>query len=241
MTNRREGTKVTAPAGAPEKPAATLQALPLFAGLNPSAHRTLASRAVERRFAPDETLFLAGTPSRGLFVILEGTVRVLRTRDGRQHVIHQEGPGGTLGEVPLFDGGGYPATAVAATETRCALISQRVLDAAMADDRRLCWRLLERVARRVRGLVERIDALATRDVASRLAAHVLARCVSSDGRLLVSVGSTQGELAEEVGTVREVVARQVRALVGAGVLRRIGRGRYEVLDEHALRARAGLI
>jgi len=220
--------------------ALTLDATPLFAGLNAAALRTLRARSIERHFAADEVLFIAGAPSRGLFVILEGSVRVVRSRDGRQHVIHLEGPGGTLGEVPLYGGGEYPATAIAATETRCAVIGKETLRTMMVDDPQLSWRLLEKLARRVRGLVERVDALATQDVVARLAAHVLARtAAAADGREVATLGGTQAELAEELGTVREVVVRHLRSLERDGVIRRLTRGRYEILRLDALREAAG--
>ncbi len=218
----------------------SVEEVPLFAGLNALALRTLRSRAVERRFAPDEVLFIAGAPSRGLFVILEGSVRVVRTRGGRQHVIHNEGPGGTLGEVPLYVGGGYPATAVAAAHTRCAVIGRETLGAMIANDPQLAWRLLERLATRVRGLVDRIDALATQDVAARLAAYLLARAETDGGVHLTTLDGTQAQLSEELGTVREVVVRHLRLLQRAGILRRAGRGRYEIVRLDALRAAAGV-
>lgn len=219
--------------------AVEIEATPLFNGLNASALRTLRARAIERRYASGQTLFIAGSAARGLFVILEGSVRVVRSRAGRQHVIHLEGPGGTLGEVPVYAGGGYPATAIAAVDTRCAVLSKDTLAALIADDPRLAWRLLERLALRVRGLVESVDRLATQDVAMRLAAQILARVTTDDGRSIAALAGTQAELAEEVGTVREVVVRQLRVLLRAGVLRRIGRGTYEVVDLESLRRLAG--
>jgi CRP/FNR family transcriptional regulator len=215
-----------------------VEASPLFAGLNAAALRTLRGRAIERHFAADETLFIAGAPARGLFIVLDGSVRVLRARDGRQHVIHHEGRWGTLGEVPLYDGAGYPATAIAATDTRCAIVTRETLAAMMVDDPRLSWRLLETLAARVRGLVDRVDALATQDVAARLAAHLLARSVSRDGMDVATLDGTQVRLAEDLGTVREVVVRALRALQRDGLVRRLGPGRYELLRPDAVRALA---
>ena len=217
----------------------TVEAAPLFAGLNAAALRTLRARSIERSYVAGETLFIAGAPSRGLFVILEGSVRVVRSREGRQHVIHLEGPGGTLGEVPLYVGGGYPATAVAVAVTRCAVLTRQTLATMMVEDPQLSWRLLERLALRVRGLVDRLDGLATQDVASRLAAHILARTALDGEREIAVLTGTQAELAEELGTVREVVVRHLRALLRSGVLRQVGRGRYEVLRVDALREAAG--
>ncbi len=237
--NPREGTKVTPETNVTTSPTFTVDSTPLFACLNAAALRTLRGRSIERHFAPDEVLFVAGSPSRGLFVILEGSVRVVRSRAGRQHVIHTEGPGGTLGEVPLYSGGGYPATAIAVTDTRCAVIAKDTLLTMMADDARLAWWLLERMSRRVRGLVTRVDALATQDVSARLAAHILARTEVNAGLQVAVLGGTQAALAEELGTVREVVVRHLRALQRSGVLRSMGSGRYEVLQAGALREAAG--
>ena len=80
-----------------------------------------------RGFKADGTLFRAGDVATGWFVILEGQVRVVRTRHGRQSVVHTEGPGGTLAEVPLFDDGTLPATAVAVVDTRCLYLPREVL------------------------------------------------------------------------------------------------------------------
>ena len=232
-----EGTKVTG-RGADFPAPPTVEESPLFAGLNAAALKTLRGRAIERHFAADETLFTAGTAARGLFIVLDGSVRVLRARDGRQHVIHHEGRWGTLGEVPLYDGGEYPATAVAATDTRCAIITRETLAAMMVDDPRLSWRLLETLATRVRRLVDRVDALATQDVAARLAAHLIARAVGSQGGTVAAIGGTQAEMAEDLGTVREVVVRVLRAFQRDGLVRRVGPGRYELLRPDTLRAMA---
>src|SRR5690242_15089665 len=97
----------------------TLAKLTLFRDSAPCVVEALSKRAVEVRFAPDEVIFLAGAKPRGWFVVIEGLVRVVRASGSRQHVIHTEGPGGTLGEVPLFTGGTHPATGIAAEPTRC--------------------------------------------------------------------------------------------------------------------------
>ena len=82
-----------------------LAGLPLFAEESRQVVSALARRGIEARFAPNEVMFLAGSEPRGWYVVLEGTVRVVRGSGSRQHVVHTETVGGTLGEVPLFGGG----------------------------------------------------------------------------------------------------------------------------------------
>ena len=210
----------------------------LFAGIGAAARRELTARAVTRRFAAGEVLFTAGSEARGLFVILEGRVRVTRGARGRPHVVHEEGPAGTLGEVPLFDGGGYPATAVAQEPTRCLVYSPRAVAAAMAADPAVGWAIARALALRVRELMERLDAFAARDVTARVAHVVRARHRAAGGGPF-TLGQTHERLAEELWTVREVVVRSLRRLRRRGVIASAGRGRYRVADARALDIAAG--
>ena len=220
--------------------ASELRRLPLFAGISDAAFLELAVRSAARTYEAGDTLFRAGEKARGLYVVARGRVRVVRDAGGRRHVLHEEGPGGTLGEVPLFEAGGYPATAVAAEPTVCVFVGRDAIGTAMRADPELASRFLTRLAGRVRVLVERVEGLGARSVAQRLAALLSARHDASPvpGRALV-IGGTQQELAEELGTVREVVVRAVRALRAAGAIEPLGRGRYRVRDAARLRELAG--
>lgn len=213
--------------------ASRLENVALFAGLNPAALRELTSRGRITRLEPGETLWRAGAEARGLHVVISGRVRVTGEGSGRRHRVHVEGPGGTLGEVPLFDGGPYPATAVADTQVECAVFGRGVLRAAMAQDPELAFRLLAHLGSRIRGLVERLDALVGMDVRQRLAAHLLAGREAA-GKDVLSLGASQRDLAEELGTVREVVVRALRQLEEVGAIEREGR-RVRVVDPEILR------
>ena len=213
-------------------------ALPLFRDLPPRAIRSLAARALERRYAPGEFLFHAGRNPVGLVVVVEGRVRVVRESEGRRHVVHVEGPGGTLGEVPLFAGGTYPASAIADEATRCALFTREAIAAAIAENPDVALVLLARLAGRVRELVARLDRLTFDTVAARLARYILARAEAVADHT-VTLGMTQARLAEELGTVREVIVRELLALRRRGIIRAAGRGRIEVVDVRRLREELG--
>lgn len=210
-----------------------LAALPLFADAPPALVAALARRGAEVRFVANAVLFTAGSAPRGWFVVLEGNVRVVRGGRSRQHVIHTEGPGGTLAEVPLVEGGTHPATAIASTPTRCALFTRDALEAAIAEHPAIAFLIARRLAARVRTLVNRIDDRSARTVDARLAEFLLSRAPVR-GSPAISLGMTQHALAEELGTVREVVARKLRELCRRGVLERAGGGRYHIVKRAAL-------
>src|SRR5450631_2257524 len=112
---------------------------------------------VERRYGADEVIYLAGTPATNLQLVLEGRVRLMRGGGTRAIMIHDEQAGGSLGEVPLFEGTTYPATAIASEPTRCLSLSRDAVLAAVRDNPDLALALLARLAGRLRLLVERLD------------------------------------------------------------------------------------
>jgi CRP-like cAMP-binding protein len=217
---------------------AALDSLPLFTSLSAATRRRLATGALERAYQAGATLFRAGTEAVGIYVVLSGRVRVIRSRDGRQYVIHTEGPGGTLAEVPFFEEGVLPATAVAIEPTRCLILNRDVLRATMREDPAVAWLFLRRLSSRVRDLVQRLDRTSTQAVPARLAAFLISRAEAVQVQPF-TLGMTQLELAEELGTVREVLVRGLAHLRGVGVIESAGRGRYVVKDAAALREIAG--
>lgn len=170
-------------------------------------------------------------------MVLEGLVRVVVGSDGRLHVLHTEGPGGTLGEVPLFSGGRYPATAEAVEDCVCIVVDRETLARAIAADPRFAFRLLGRLANRVRLLINRLDEFTGRSVRARLANYLLARSEGSDAATVMSLAG-QAAVAEEIGTVREVVVRELRWLKARGIGVAAGRGQIAIVDRQALEALA---
>src|SRR5450432_4272357 len=88
-----------------------LSEIALFAALSESELQGLAQRAVERRFAPDEVLFWEGETCAGIFLIVQGSVKIFRTSSGgREVMLSIEAAPTSVAELPLFDGGPYPAS-----------------------------------------------------------------------------------------------------------------------------------
>jgi CRP-like cAMP-binding protein len=174
-------------------------------------------------------LFEEGEPCHGLFIIAEGAVEVRQVSlRGREQVFHTEGPGATLGEGPLFDGGGYIASAVATEPTR-ALFLRR------ADLLDLCRRhpdvalaIVHALARRLRHFAEMVSDLAFRPIPERLARY-LDSAPRRPGTAEVDLPLTHAQLAARLGTVRELIARAFHHLEQRAVIVR-KRGRVVIRD-----------
>jgi CRP/FNR family transcriptional regulator len=196
----------------------------------------LLAAAVERRFGTGEILYLAGSPAQSLYLVLEGRVRLVRESHGRTIFLHDEERGGCLGEVPLFEGTTYPATAMASEPTRCLVLRRGTILEIVRTEPELALALLTRLAARVRHLVDRLDRNGSQSTLGRLAGHLLARSAASQGRgRAFTLGASQQLAAEELGTVRELVVRGLRTLRDRGAIVALGGGRYSVVDEALLR------
>ncbi len=226
-----ERSKITASA-------ADLQEIALFADLNSAARHVVASQGVVRRYEPDAVLWQAGAEPNALHVVLEGEVRVLRSTGGRQRVVHQEKRGGTLGDVALFAGSPFPATAVAATRVVTLALTPATLHAIIAADPTFALALLSRLANRVRLLIERMERQGSWSVQGRVAQYLVERHERARAGVF-TLGMTQLALAEELGTAREVVVRVLRGLRESGLLELAGRGRFRLNDPAAVRRLAG--
>ena len=212
--------------------------IPLMEAVTPAGRDILLGHSIERRFASGEMLWSAGDQSEGIALVLEGKVRIVRASGGRQMVIHSGEVGATLGEVPFFTGGVYPATAISAEPTRCLFLTHAAVTQAMAADPAVAIFFLRRLSQRVESLVERVDQNTGSSVQKRLARFILERSQapvassrSSAGKVkrnTFSLGMTQTALAEEIGTVREVVVRTLRELRQSGAIESVGDGKYRV-------------
>jgi CRP/FNR family transcriptional regulator len=208
-----------------------------FDALPRATSELVGAAAIERRYARAATLYRAGDPANGLYFVLTGRIRVSRETPSRFELLHVEERGGVLGEIPVFGGGEFPATAVAASAARCAHLPLDAVERLLREDPAFARFALRRLAVRARGLLRRIDELTATTITARVAEFVLARANGSDGDF--TLGMSQAELAEELGTAREVVVRSLGALVDAGALVRTGRSCFAVKRLTTLRAIAG--
>lgn len=215
----------------------------LFGAVPERALDELAVAARERRLVRGEVLFSAGDPASGLFVVVRGTLRAYRqTREGREQTIHVEGAGATLAEVPVFDGGAYPSTVQAEEDSIVLFVPKLAIHGFLTRNPEAALAALALLARRLRNVSGLAEQLALKDVAQRLAALLVEEAMSQAGELKDGVSFSMPmphqSIASRLGSVREVITRQLHRLVEEGIIAIHGH-RMVVRDAAALRARSG--
>lgn len=203
---------------------ALLRGAPIFADLSEAVLARLAARCVPRTVGEGFTLFRSGDSCQGTYFVLEGRVRIYRTSaSGQEQTLAVEGAGRPIAELPMFDGGTYPASAVTTTPARLIYLPRAEFEHAFRTDPDVAAAVVRALGRRLRHLVQLVETVAFRDVAARLAMLLADYAdrdgtVTADGVVLV-LERTQDELATEIGTARESVSRAFKQLRAKGLLR----------------------
>lgn len=201
---------------------AALARVPLFNELAENELRFLADRAVSRNYASGELIFTEGEPCAGLYVVESGQVRIFKTSaSGREQVLGSEGPGASIAELPVFDGGTYPASTLAVTESTLLFVSKKDFQALCLEHPEVALKVLRVVGKRLRRLVGIIEELSFTTVRHRLIA-LLIRHAQREGKrsgpsATFTLPSNQ-ELAAQIGTVRELVSRNLSRLQAEGAI-----------------------
>lgn len=206
-----------------------------FRDLPQSDLEELSRRARFWHGGPDAVLFAEGEPAAGLYYVVEGRIKVVRhSPEGRRLVIREFHPGETFNEVGALDGDLNVATAVAgASDTMALLIPGELVRELSARHPSLSHEMMQEMARKLRFAMTRVGRLGLMDVKARLSAWLL-ESADKDGAVR---GLSQEQLAERLGTVRQVVGRALGELRDEGVVE-VGRGVVRILDPDALRDHA---
>ena len=164
------------------------------------------------------TIYREGSPPRAALVI-EGLLRVYMTSaEGRQVTVRYARAADVLG-IAVLVGGPVNVAVQALAPSSLFRIDGRTLTRAARQDARVAWAVAEELNRRLYDTLQQTAVNAFGSVRQRVAAQLLDLASAQqrpEGRLVARV--SQQELADAVGSVREVVARVLREFRLAGLV-----------------------
>jgi CRP/FNR family transcriptional regulator len=205
-----------------------LAQIALFSGLSESELLALSQRAVERRFDPGDMLFWEGEPCAGIFLIVAGRVKIFKTSPaGREMMLAMEAAPTTVAELPLFDGGPYPASVRAVDAVQSYFINKSDFQQVCRQYPDVALKVLAVVGKRLRHLVAVVESMTFGSVTQRLAKMLLEHGAPEFDLV------THQELASRLGTVREVVSRNLARFRAEGLIQIQGH-RVQILDREGL-------
>jgi CRP-like cAMP-binding protein len=205
-----------------------IAALPYFVGLGPQEVEDIRRVVFEKTCERNEVIVMEGEPCQAVYFVAKGSVKIVKTSaEGREQVLRIMRHGDSFNDVPLFDDGPNPASALALESSVIWGISkEKVLEflrryPAIADN------ILKVFSQRLRNLMALVEDLSFRHVTSRLARMLLEYEGEAEHRL------TQQEMASLVGTAREMVGRSLKDLEAMGAIK-AERSRITVINRGIL-------
>ncbi|HEV8309768.1 MAG TPA: Crp/Fnr family transcriptional regulator [Methylomirabilota bacterium] len=201
---------------------AMLKRTALFGDLSLGERLALASVLRRGDVPKDAYVFHAGDPGRSFFLVGAGRIKISLSRQGREVVLAELGPGDYFGELSLIDGRPRSADAIAATRSELLELPQEAFFRLLETNTTIARKLLIEVSSRLREADKQIATLATVDAAGRIVRAILqlgARQGRREGpHLIFPKAPRQRDIAALAGTTRATTSRLIRQLAQQGFL-----------------------
>jgi len=192
-----------------------------------SIRRYLSKREVRER----ETVVFQGDPCDMLYFVVSGGVKVYKTSiGGKEQILHIAQKGDSFGDIGVFDGGPAPASMKAITATTLYQITKRDLETVIQEHPKVALNALRALATRVRRDSRLVEELSFGQVVNRVARLLLKYMELEVGS---GIRLTQQDMANMVGSSREMVNKSLRYMEDQKALRTTRKG-IEILDSKML-------
>jgi CRP-like cAMP-binding protein len=211
-----------------------IASLPLFGDLPEKHLEDLAMIVVDQRFAKGKMIFSEGDEGNGFYVAISGRVKIFKlSAEGKEQILHIFGPGEPFGEVPVFAGQHFPASATAMEESRILFFPRKSFIELIRKTPDLALNMLAVLSRRLRRFAHLIEDLSLKEVPARLAAYLLYLRQANEGSGNLELDIPKGQLASLLGTIPETLSRILSKMNKKGLIESDG-PRIRLLDVRAL-------
>jgi CRP-like cAMP-binding protein len=191
------------------------------------------------QLAPQQTLFTAGDPGDGFYLVDEGLLKVnVVSSAGSERILAILGPGDLVGELAIIDGAPRSASVTAIRESKLRFVSRAAFEAVAAREPALYRHMMVMLARRLRAIDEVLTATSFLPLQGRTARALLslAQAFGKDvgsGRILIQQKVSQSDIAAMAGISRENVSRILQDWMRRALVSRLA-GYYCLQDKAAL-------
>jgi CRP-like cAMP-binding protein len=210
-----------------------------LSGLSPAERREVEKACSWKRFITRQQVIDRNSQSRGVYMIVEGRVRVVNYALSGREVTFDELPEGSFfGELAAIDGRPRSARVIALTNSLIAALPGSKFLEILENHSSIALKVLVQLASVVRASNERIMDLSTLGANNRVHAELLRQThenMGGDNRAVIKPNPLHGDIASRVSTTRETVARVMNNLARRAIVKRTKEALI-VIDIEKLRA-----
>lgn len=200
-----------------------LRHLPIFSRLPEDQLAKVARVARYRRVPRSTPIVHAGDPTDALYVLVNGSIKVMNTNEeGREVILSILGPGEFFGEMGMIDGSPRSATVVSIEACEVISIAKEDFGKVLAENYEIALHIMKSLVQRLREADRKIENLALLDVYGRVGKLLLEFSELREGQRVVTRKLTKQDIAKMVGASREMVSRVMKDLENQGYFRTEG-------------------
>ncbi len=222
-----------------------IQDSPLFHEVSDEALQALASMALCHDYPKNNILFYQGDPAGPVFLVVSGQAKItISNEEGKEVILTMVRPGGLFGLLAAIDDSPQPANAITVEPSQLAKFDGEAFVRWLERQEVMQRSLLREFGRDVREAYHKIGEHALMGVKERLL-YALLEIADREGEpepggdVIVFTRPTHQELADRIGSSREVVSRLLKQLLQSEFLQ--AEGRVIRIPESALVLREEII
>lgn len=207
------------------------------------AQDTLAPYLTSRSFRRGQLLWSEGDTDGLLVYLKKGRVKIYRLLPtGKAITLYIFDAGTIFGFMPFLDDRPYPAYAQAIQDCETAVLPRSELKRIVQHDPEVALVLIRQLSRRLREAFDTIERLSSRGANPKVAAAIygmIAEDTRTDAPIVISLPISSYEFAQSLGLTPESFSRNMTILVRQGVLKRLKKNTFQVLNLSQLQKAAG--
>ena len=201
-----------------------LKGTTLFSSLSPQDLSAVSALFMEEEFEKDQYVFTEGDPPDWLYIVKEGTVKMVKhSPSGREMIISIMTSGDVIGEVAVFGGGPYPATAQGMGRGVILKLAKKDFVSLLRRYPSIALEIIGDLGRKLRAAVNVARELRGERVEGRIAMVLLklARKVGTavEGGVMLTIPLTRQDIADMVGSTIETTIRTISRFKKEGIVK----------------------
>ena len=202
----------------------TLKNIALFSGLTDDNLSKISDISSMLYFKKGEMIFHESDKASGFYMVEEGKVKIFKLSfDGKEQILHIYGSGHAFGEVPVFAGKNFPASAMALEKSSIIYFPRDQFVHLITITPGLSMNLLADLARRLREFTVQIENLTLKEVPARLSAYFITlsheqKNQEQKNQEQVTLPISKVQLSKLIGTSPETISRMLKKMMESDLI-----------------------
>jgi CRP/FNR family transcriptional regulator len=219
---------------------AFLKKVPIFLNISHKDLANIAKDIIERKYPKGSYLFFENEEGNTLYIVVSGLVKIYRSdTSGRIKTLAYLKEGDFFGEMAMLDEEKRSASAYVLEDSFVLVLNRSDFQRELLNNPIIALKLMKTLSARLRGADKQIEDLTFRNLPGRVASTILdlgsRHGVKTADGIKVNLKLTHQELAEMIGTAREVVTSILSDFKHAKCVELREKYIY-ITDEHELRS-----